>query len=79
MRSFHFASGRFKKKSFLRTIRIGKGDYLVSVNGRAERKQKSLGESKERQRTVKNNTSKWKRSGQKNAYKAVGRTNTVKM
>lgn len=52
---------------------------MVSVNGKAEGKQKNLDEGKERQRTIKNNTPKWKRSGQKNTYKAVGRRNTVKM
>lgn len=52
----------------------------MSVNGKAEGKQqKKLGEDKERQRTVKNNTPKWKRSGQKNTHKAVGRRNTVKI
>lgn len=51
----------------------------MSVNGRAEGKQKNLGEGKERQIVVKNNTPKRKRSGQKNTYKAVGRRNTIKM
>lgn len=51
----------------------------MSVNGRAEEEQKKFGEGKERQRTVKNITPTWKRSGQKNTYKAVGRRNTVEM
>lgn len=36
------------KKSFLRTIRIGKEDYLVSAKSRAKGKREILGEGKKR-------------------------------
>lgn len=60
------------KKSFLRTIRIGKEDYLVSPKGREEgkrenpqRKREILGESKRDKALLRINTPRGKRSGQK--------------